>query len=232
MAGVVDGFVLVGTSSSALLRTDLDVKVFKLVSETDLATLGQAANRQPDSDRFRRWEAAGVAHLDFHEAQELAPLQARDLGIDPSTPPGCDRPPFSRIPGYYGLNAAYDHMVRWVAQNIAPPSAPEIEVMTAGPPVVVARDAYGNALGGIRLPQHAVPIATNTGVNSGPGSCRLYGSFQPFDAPTLETLYPGYDVYVIKVMQAIDENLWRGFMVPEDAIATIRDAIYSDRGRH
>jgi hypothetical protein len=32
-------------------------------------------------------------------------------------------------------------------------------------------------------------------------------------------------------MQATDENLWRGFIVPEDAIDTIRDAVYSGIGR-
>ena len=97
---------------------------------------------------------------------------------------------------------------------------------------VVARDSFGNALGGIRLSQHAVPTGTNTGLNSGPGLCRLYGSFQPFDDATLDALYPSYSIYVIQVMQATDENLWHGFIVPEDAIATIREAVYSDKGRH
>jgi hypothetical protein len=232
LGGAFDALFLVGTSSARVLRTDLDIKVFKLVSETDIATLGQAATRQPDSDHFRKWEAAGVAHLDLHEAQGLAPVQARDLGLGAPPPQGCDLPPFSRIPAHFALNAAYDHLVRWVTQNIGPPTAPEIELVTLGPPVVVARDTYGNALGGIRLPQHAVPVATNTGVNAGPGSCRLYGSSQPFDDATLDALYPGYNIYVIRVMQATDESLWRGFMVPEDAVETIREAVYSDRGRH
>jgi len=231
LGGVFDALFLAGTGGAALFRTDLDIKVFKLVSETDVS-LAQAANRQPDSDHFRRWEAAGVSHVDLHEAQGLAPLQARDLGLDASPPPGCDLPPFSRIPAYFVLNAAYDHLVRWVTQNIGPPTAPEIEVVTLGPPVVVGRDTYGNALGGIRLPQHAVPVATNTGVNSGPGSCRLYGSFQPFNDATLHALYPGYDIYIIRVMQATDESLWRGFIVPEDAIETLREAVYSNLGRH
>ena len=99
--------------------------------------------------------------------------------------------------------------------------------------MVVARDSFGNALGGIRLPQHAVAIATNTGVNSGAvGWCPLYGSSQPFDDATLNALYPDYRIYVIQVMQATEENLWRGYLVPEDAIETMRGAVYSDIGRH
>ncbi len=48
---------------------------------------------------------------------------------------------------------------------------------------------------------------------------------------TLNALYPEYRMYVIQVMQATEENLWRGFLVTEDALETIRDAVYSDIGR-
>ena len=82
---------------------------------------------------------------------------------------------------------AMDHLVRWVSHDIAPPTAPDIELLTITPDsAVMARDNFGNALGGIRLSQHAVPTATNTGLNSGPGFCRLFGWFQPFDAATLD----------------------------------------------
>jgi hypothetical protein len=226
LAGVFDAFLVV--AGGGQLRTDLDVKVFKVLTETDVAG-NQAALRQPDSDHFRRWEAAGAAHLGFDVQQGIAPLQTRDNIPSPLTP--CDLPPLSRIPATFVLNSATDHLIRWVKDNIQPPTAPEIALTTLGPPVVVARDRFGNALGGIRLSQHAVPTATNTGVNSGPGFCRLYGSFQPFDNATLDALYPSYNIYVIQVMQATDENLWRGFLVPEDAIETIREAVYSDKGR-
>jgi hypothetical protein len=230
LAGVFDAFVPI--AGGGQLRTDLDVKVFKLLTESAIAG-NQAALRQPDSDHLRRWEVAGAASFGFHTTQEFAPLLARDLGV--STPMGrnCDLPPLSRIPAQFAFNAAYDHMVRWVKDNIEPPSAPEIQVVALGPPVVIGRDTYGNALGGIRLPQHAVPTATNTGVNSGPGAfCGVYGTFKAFDNATLNALYPDYRIYVIQVMQATDENLWRGFLVPEDAIETIRGAVYSDIGRH
>ena len=93
--------------------------------------------------------------------------------------------------------------------------------------MVVARDSLGNALGGIRLPQFAVPTATNTAVNSGPGRCQSYGTFQPFDDATLRTLYPDHMTYVIRVIQATLDNLKAGFIVPEDAAAIIADAAQS-----
>jgi hypothetical protein len=228
LAGVFDAFSI-DVVAGGLLRTDLNVKVFKLLSEYSIALGGQAPLRQPDSDHFRRWEVAGAAAHDFHVDQEIDPLQVRD-GSPP--PPVCDLPRFSRIPLYFVLNATFDHLVRWVKDNIQPPRAPDdIEVLSLGPPVVIARDSFGNALGGIRLSQHAVPTATNTGVNSGPGLCRTFGSFQPFDAATLEALYPNHGTYVSQVTQTTHENLSDGFIVPEDAMATVQEAAHSDIGK-
>ena len=66
-----------------------------------------------------------------------------------------------------------------------------------GPPAVIARDANGNSSGGgIRLAAIAVPIAVNTGQNTGPGFCRLYGSHLDFDPPKLASLYPSHEAYV------------------------------------
>ena len=229
LAGVFDAFV--ASKLGGPLRTDLKVKVFKLLTETDLVVFRQAeaSRRQPDSDHFRRWEVAGTSHSDFHGDQERAPLLARDLG--PSPPPVCDLPPFSRIPFYFVEDAALDHLVSWVKDNIPPPSAPDIEVSSLGPPVVIARDSFGNALGGIRLSQHAVPTATNTGVNSGSGSCNQDGSYQPFDAATLAELYPNHGTYVSQVTHRTHDNLRNGFIVLEDATATVQEAAQSDIGK-
>lgn len=225
LAGVFDAFLLF--LSGGQLRTDLKVKVFKLLSETQIAgtTSDQVPLRQPDSDHFRRWEVAGTAAFGFHVAQQLAPLWARDLGPLPQG--GCDLPPFSRIPMYMAEAAAFDHLLRWVTDNIAPPGGLDIQVQALGPPNIIARDNLRNALGGIRLPQFAVPTATNTGVNSGPEACRPYGTFQPFDDATLRTLYPGHMTYVTQVIEATLDNLKAGFIVPEDAAAIIADAAQS-----
>jgi Alpha/beta hydrolase domain len=227
VAGVFDAFLV--NQAGGQLRTDLTVKVFKLLTESEItgSSNDQVPLRQPDSDHFRRWEIAGAAHLDFHTMQELAPLAIRDLGQSP--PPGCDLPPYSRIPAYVVANAVYDHLVRWVTENVAPPNAPEIQLRAPGPPAVVARDSFGNALGGIRLSQHAVPTATNTGVNSGSfASCKNFGSYKPFDNMTLQGLYPDHTTYVIQVIQATLDTLKAGFIGPEDAAATISDATQAD----
>jgi hypothetical protein len=95
----------------------------------------------------------------------------------------------------------------------------------------IVRDDAGNARGGIRLSQHAVPTATNTGVNTGGMFCGLLGSSEPFDAARLATLYPTHDAYVGQVRDVTEKNLRAGYIVKADADATIADARASKVGR-
>jgi hypothetical protein len=225
LAGVFDGFMPL--LHGGLVRTDLGVKVFKVLSETDVWR-DQVLYRQADSDDLRRWEVAGAAHFDFRILQQVLPLQGRDLGIQQQVG-NCGSPPFSHIPLTFVVNAALDQMVEWIKKGTAPPTGPDIE--TVATPDVIARDNFGNALGGIRLSQHAVPTATNTGVN-GPGNvCRVYGTYVPFDEATLAAPYPDHQTYLTRVVDATHETQRSGFIVGADAAATISDAARSDIGR-
>jgi len=242
LTGVFDGFM--PYMQGGTVRTDLPdadaVKVFKVLSETDVWR-EQATLRQPNSDRLHRWEVAGTSHIDFQGVETIKPLLLRD-GLPAWPERVCDQQyEFSRIPFSYVGNAAFDAMVRWVRDNIRPPEAPDIEVASIGTPVgarsVIARDADGNALGGIRLSQHAVPTATNTGENglaSGgayAGFCRTYGSFLPFTPARLAELYPNHGVYMNQVARVTDENLAAGYIVWEGAEATKAQAAESAIGK-
>ena len=220
--GVVDGFLIHG--SQAALRTDLSVKVIRLLAEGDVT----APSTEQDTDRFRRWEVAGSSHVGFKERSQYEPLIVRDRGSLSST--ACDRPPFSRIPFHHVQNAAYVHLERWIEGGPPPPVAPRIAWLSSDPPRK-ARDARGNALGGIRLPGHVVPTGVNTGDNSGPAFCRLYGSHVPFDEATLARLYPRHADYVARVNRAARAAVREGFLLEPDARATRRAAARSDIGR-
>jgi hypothetical protein len=98
-------------------------------------------------------------------------------------------------------------------------------------PVSFARDSYGNVLGGIRLAEHAVPTATNTGVNSGESFCRLYGSHEPFATDMLKILYPTRQSYVDAVRQVVEQNVADGFLLPADAQETVLKAENSAIGQ-
>jgi hypothetical protein len=170
---------------------------------------------------------------------------------------GCAQPPFSRVPSYHVLSAAFDATHRWLADGVAPPIAPAIELKQqppssssaapapdagrgrggpAGPRWEIVRDEMGLARGGIRLAAVAAPIAKNTGDNvgsvgaaaaGGERNCRLMGSSEPFDATRLASLYPTHDAYVARVREATDKNLKAGYVTKADADATIRDAEHS-----
>ena len=99
---------------------------------------------------------------------------------------------------------------------IAPPIAPPLDVASTSP-VVLARDAYGNALGGVRSPHVDVPIATLNSVNTGPVFCRLFGSTTPFTPEQLLALYPTHADFVTKWLWAIYAGVANGFLLPADA---------------
>lgn len=202
----VDGYyLLVG---GAGLRTDLTVKVFQYLSETDLGR--GPTRRMADSDHFRSWEVAGSAHSSYYSDVYRAPLVKRDFGTDP-WPAECDLPPYSRVRGYHVINRQYDLFVRWIRDGEAPPTAPKIEFTTDAMPVMV-RDARGIAQGGIRLPEIDAPTALNTGINTGTTFCSLYGTYQPFDAATLNELYPTHADYTAAVRASAQRNQRDGYI--------------------
>jgi hypothetical protein len=131
------------------------------------------------------------------------------------------------------MASVYDHLVEWVRDGKAPPLALPIETANNA----VARDADGNAKGGIQLSQHAVPTAVNRGDNSqAAGSsagqfCMLLGSYEPFSDAKLTMLYPRHDVYLKTVKDATDKNFRTGFILKPDADATIAEANKANVGK-
>jgi hypothetical protein len=139
--------------------------------------------RQPDSDTFRYWESAGTCHVSQQVQQTRQRLQERD-GILGRPPEGG----INRIPMALLYDAVFHHMHRWLADGIAPPVLPKIEF--SGEPAEVVRDAHGIAIGGIRLPQVEVPLATNSAIPRSEGIFALLGgSCEPFAAEKVAALY-------------------------------------------
>jgi hypothetical protein len=229
LANVFDGYVL-DRGVGGQLRTDLSVKVFKVDTETDLLFLGEVAARQPDSDHLRTYEVAGASHVPFAGSALEEMLRTRD-GLPLRTPELCTiQPAMSHVPAFHVLNAVYDHLSRWVTDETPPPTAPPVDVVSVGPPVVLNRTPLGLATGGIQLSQQAVPTAVENGINSGPGLCFLFGSHTPFDAATLALLYPNHGAYVSAVSHVSHDNVEAGYILQEDAQTDIDDAAHSSVG--
>jgi hypothetical protein len=233
---IYGGFFLHSTVNNPI-RTDLgDVKVFKFLTETDVVELGEAAIRRPDTPTFVTWEIGGTSHSDYWIFLNYKGVRTRDATPPADNPPCPLQIPRSRILAYRAQDAAYDHMVQWMRNGTQPPSGPPMEVSAITPSVVPVRDVFGNILGGIRLPDFAVPTATDTGINSNPVPpipgvlCNLYGQYIPFNTQTLRAFYPNHGTYLLDTVTASNVDVTGGYLLDEDAAGANATAAESSVG--
>jgi Alpha/beta hydrolase domain len=167
-AAPIGGGLVAFSPAPAHVRTDNTTPFIQLNTEGDIEELGAALARQPDNNDLRTWELAGAAHIDLHEGlYEGATIEHEEPAV---TAPKCVfGVPFNgaTLPdsmGVYELeDAALYDLNKWLVYGVAPPHGNQI----ATTPLfnIVERDRYGNALGGIRLPDIQVPADTYTAIN-------------------------------------------------------------------
>lgn len=201
---------LLGNGKPVRVREDINAKVLQIFTESELfLLLGPSfAARQPDTDSVRSWELAGSAHVDSHL-----------MGG-------------GNIQGLCGLlNNGQQHVVvkagirgmhRWLKDGVALPKGEPMQVNANQ--TAIARDSYGNALGGVRTPAVDVPIATLTGSAPLNPLCMLSGSTKPFAADRLQTLYPTHQIYVEKVTAAAHAGREAGFILAEEEASLVAEA--------
>lgn len=187
---------------------------FRIQSETELEVFFFPSNtvRQPDSPIFRQWEVAGTTHADAPSTAEISLTTLRDKGFP--LPP-CDAPtgdvaiaPFT--------SAALHHLTNWVIDGTPPPPSLYISLNGTND---VARDANGNALGGIRIPELEVPTGTYLPYNSGFGPCVFAPTYLEFSQEVLDMLYPNHGTYVSPFINAVNKLRKAGYLLPADAEA-------------
>lgn len=222
-------------------RTDLKAPVLGMEEESavvgDLGSYNYFA-RQADSKKFRHCEITGTSHL---TVLELSQAGLSILSGVPSGFLGCSQP-FNIGDAYQHVtNAAFVGMHRWVKKGIKPSIAARLSVSTPLPSNPMAPilnvDQYGNAMGGIRTHVVDAPIALQSGSGNmviNPADflrCALAGRTIPFDEPTLSLLYPNHWSYVVKVAKSTIRGVHKRFVLPEDGVDIIVDAIKSSIGR-
>tara|TARA_R110000850_G_scaffold276258_1_gene417884 strand:- start:3463 stop:4923 length:1461 start_codon:yes stop_codon:yes gene_type:complete len=218
-------------SGSTEIRSDLGVPVLMFQTETDV----NEATRQADTSTYRLWEVAGTAHFDVYGGGiglidtghgEGAVLALEALLDPPSTVFGfinCDKP-INAGPMSFVLSAAVHALNEWVTTGTPPASAETLQATDFVPySPVYARDAQGNALGGIRTPFVDVPLAalSGTGNTGGGGFCLLFGTTEPLSAGELDTLYPTQEAFVTAWTAATEAAVERGHIRPVDGQALI-----------
>ncbi len=231
--------VAIPAPTPSFIRADIDVPVLIFETETDLTSLGYFAARQPDRGNIRTWEVAGTAHDDAY-GLSVGPNDPGTAALDTTYLPPvtsvfgviqCAQP-INQGPQHYVLNAALNRLNRWVRKGrvSGDPFSPRLDI-APGPPPVIQRDGFGNALGGIRTPQVDVPIAALSGLGQTGGAfCALFGTTVAFDAATLASLYPSHDDYVDAVVAAARRAVHEGFLLRVDTTAIKAAALASSIG--
>lgn len=206
------------------IRADLGVPVMQTETETDLFQLGFFPAREPDTTQLRTWEMAGTSHAD-QATLDYGLVSGRAWDKTDAIPD------FTALCGSINngpqtsiMDGAFAALVRWVSTGKAPAHAVPIQVTNA---TSLARDAHGNALGGIRTPAVDVPISALSGSADATKSpiCSLFGTSKPFDATTLLALYPTHAAYVGKVLTSSGNAAHLGFVPSYDAAAMLKAAV-------
>jgi len=208
---VIDGFVLVvwegraprleegavtmGFRSS--IRPDLDVPVVVVNSEFETIPIHLAG--VVDSEMTRIWEVTGAPH---------APAP---VGRHPDDTWGPN--PLSVQPIF---DAAVRHVHHWAKGEGGAPAQPRIEV-EAGSPPRIRRDEDGNAVGGVRLPEIAVPVSEYRGTAFGTGRAPLFGASRRLPDDRLRALYSSRADYLARWSAAVDSLVDSGALRPDDA---------------
>ena len=184
------------------IRTDLDVPVIMVETETDVAgLLNYLPAAQPDTDRIRLWEVAGTSHVDRYQLGSIGDQF------------GCSVP-INNGPHHFVMQAALHGLVTWVDDGKSPPKAPRFAI--AGKKYVL--DKNGNAKGGIRTPLVDVPVDVLSGLPAEGGSvaCLLSGRTIPLSVTQLTALYPNRAAYLADFTKSTDAAIASGFVLAAD----------------
>lgn len=220
-------------------RGEVPPKMLLLNSTVDYASLRASLGRTgahgtadlPLPDTVRMYDVAGASHVTVVRAE------------------GCELPP-GRLDWAPVARATLARLDAWVGRNAPPPAsrlmplqaAPDdptiLQAPRALPEAIVQvpqRDADGNPLGGVRLPDVAVPLGVHGGQNEPLSrfTCSLVGTFRPFarsqaeragGPPSLAERYADQADYVNRIRVAARAAEADGFLLPEDAAIIINAA--------
>jgi len=227
--GVHEGPFTIGEIlAKVTARQETPPKIVMISSTTDFlslrASLGRTGNdgtaEQPIPDTVRMYDIAGASHAVLLKSDCKLPRERLDWS------------PVSR--------ATLLHLDKWVSADVAPPAnrLMPLEPATGDPDVLAApntlpkavierpkRDADGNVLGGVRLPDVAVPLGVHA-AQQDPKSfaCSLAGAFLPFDEAKIAARYKNRDDYVNRIRNAARTLETEGFLLPDDAAVIVAAA--------
>ena len=192
----------------------IDAPVIQVNTECETTQFPERglASRREDQDgpigAYRLYEITGSPHINLRPRDAATePARGVPYEVDWGGPklswtncvatfPAGAQP--NDLPLHFGIATMFDHMYRWVDTGEAPPHGERI-VLNEG--LLPQRDADGNAVGGVRLPELDVPIATR-GVGEIHDERVLFGYMLPFAKEKLKARYGSQEAYVDQVRAA------------------------------
>lgn len=197
---------------------DIDAKVIEILGESEFQSVrwscgvsGQVrglTHRREDSDSFRLYEIAGMAHRETRYMSDRDRVRLKDCTL----PEGAR---WSRYPNTYVYNAILNIMVNWAENGIQAP--PSMMLDTAGQSDNIRRDEHGNARGGYRLPFIDVPLSSLVAATPVGRPSWYHGNETPFAAQKLQELYGDPAEYRRRLARSLDSMLTAGTLLAEDA---------------
>jgi hypothetical protein len=188
---------------------DFSTPIFQLNEENSAA-------KQPDNPHYVVWQEAGTAHAPAAWWGYISREQQRDLltpGTADAVNTACSVNHGSVDYSSRALSAAVS---RFFYSGKLPPGAPRVKVDGSGD---IVRDSNGLAEGGLRQPFVAVPV----GFNSSEG-CPLYGTYTPWSAAKIKSLYPTHKAYLKKLTAYTKKVVRTRWLLQEDAVDVLRKA--------
>jgi len=183
--------------------------IFQLNEEND-------AIPQKDNKRYVGWQEAGTAHAPYQWWGYIIREEWRD-GTQPN---GVDAINDACSVNHGSVDYSSRALSHWVTRFLQtgklPPHAPRVKTDSSGN---IVRDANGLAEGGLRHVFVQVPV----GYNSSTG-CPLYGTYTPWSASKIRSLYRTHASYVNHVRLWSEDEVDRGWLLPADRADVMRKA--------
>jgi len=193
----------------------------------------QPKNYNTKTHKARFWELAGCNH--GWEWQYLygdgCAADLIKMGFwDPASYAWHTTPNNPEVPLYMAEKAGYEALVTWIRGGAAPPVPQHILSKPNDPSIGYGAlrdapiyDGLGNAMGGLRLPMVAVPVAS-----FGAGQYYLTGpdgsEIVPFEASILAQLYDSKADYLAKYKASAMQLVEQRYLLRSDALRLIDQA--------
>ncbi|KAL6815250.1 hypothetical protein GGI42DRAFT_311161 [Trichoderma sp. SZMC 28013] len=213
-------------SGGAALPDVPGAKIIELLGESEFQSVrlpcgvsGQilgVSHRRADSDSFRLYEIAGMAHRESRYPS--------DIDIKRWSVAELNGAKWSTFANSFIYHAVFDVMDCWTSNDkFAPPCSSTIQ--TVGLSDEIVRDEHGNAVGGVRTLHTDVPLSRIVAATPKGRPNWYCGSEWAFGPEFLQQLYGTVANYRHLAGLAISKQIRAGFLLPDDAEVLRRETV-------